>query len=219
MRKTSYAITFLLVAANLALNIVAVRRPDWLVDDGTEILYTRTTVRYGLTQRCERQIIKVPGPSDGSEIIYYSDYTCRAFPMTSTDRCERGNRYLCTAWTSAGYVAELGIGFGAMALFAILIGVSTHSRRRRIWRAVAGLVACQALFPMITFAVVTDLYRTSRYVGFEYAHFSTGYYANAAAWVASVFVMFGVIWTGIAADKGHKWAAGNRAYRRIEDRP
>jgi hypothetical protein len=36
--------------------------------------------------------------------------------------------------------------------------------------------------------------------------------------VMSFLIVFGVIWTGKATDKGHKWAAGNRAYTRIRDR-
>jgi hypothetical protein len=38
-------------------------------------------------------------------------------------------------------LAQLAVGFGVMALLALLIGVSTHSRRRRVWKAVAGLVS------------------------------------------------------------------------------
>jgi len=34
----------------------------------------------------------------------------------------------------------IAIGFSAVSLAAIIFGVTTHSRRRRIWRAVAGLV-------------------------------------------------------------------------------
>ena len=34
----------------------------------------------------------------------------------------------------------------------------------------------------------------------------------------SFLIVFRVIWTGKAADKGHKWAAGNHAYTYIRDR-
>jgi len=37
------------------------------------------------------------------------------------------------------------------------------------------------------------------------------------SWLFSFIIVFGVIWTGKAADKGHKWAAGNRPYTRIAD--
>ena len=43
------------------------------------------------------------------------------------------------------------------------------------------------------------------------------WYINLLSWVFGFFIVFGVIWTGKAADKGHKWAAGNRAYTRIRD--
>jgi hypothetical protein len=43
------------------------------------------------------------------------------------------------------------------------------------------------------------------------------WYINMLSWVLSFLIVFGVIWTGKAADKGHKWAAGNRAYTRIRD--
>lgn len=42
-------------------------------------------------------------------------------------------------WTTAGYSAELSVVFGASALVGILAGVSTRSRRRRVWRACAAL--------------------------------------------------------------------------------
>jgi len=80
-----------------------------------------------------------------------------------------------------------------MALFALLIGVSTHSRRRRVWKAVAGLVTFNgawlnclafneeysltfdlpliiALFSMIAFIIVTDLYRTSDLPDLAFVH-------------------------------------------------
>ena len=44
------------------------------------------------------------------------------------------------------------------------------------------------------------------------------WYINMLSWLFSFLIVFGVIWTGKAADKGHKWAAGNRAYTRITDR-
>ena len=54
----------------------------------------------------------------------------------------------CAEWTSAGYSAQLGIGFGVLALLALLFGVSTHSRRRRVWKAVAGLVTLNGASPL-----------------------------------------------------------------------
>lgn len=164
-------------------------------------------------ERCEATSINIPG-SNGK--VTYSDYQCRPFPASVTDRCEKNNRFFCTAWTSAGYVEELGIGFGAIALLSLIFGVSTHSRRLRIWKAVAGLVALHALFPMITFAVVTDLYRTSKFSGFDHARPSFAYYLSIVSWVVAFGISFGVVLTGVSAGKGHRWAAGNRAYAPIE---
>jgi len=216
MRKTSYAITFLLVSLCLTLNILAIIRTDWLTDSGREFLYSRIILRYGLMQRCERQVLKIPDGSGGWEYIFTS-FKCRDFPKSVSDRCEKENRNFCVEWTSAGYSAQLGVGFGFMALLALLIGVSTHSRRRRVWKAVAGLVTLNALFSMIAFIIVTDLFRTSRLADFVYAKPGPAWYINMLSWVFSFFIVFGVIWTGKAADKGHKWAAGNRAYTRIRD--
>ncbi|KAA1475206.1 hypothetical protein DENSPDRAFT_841948 [Dentipellis sp. KUC8613] len=217
MRKTSYAITFLLVAVALFLNVFAIQRPDWLIVKGSDIIHTRITVRYGLTERCERTIIEIPGPSAGGKIAY-TDYQCRAFPSSVTDRCEKGNRGFCTAWSSAGYLAEMSIIFGAVALLSLIFGVSTHSRRRRIWKAVAVLVTAHAAFIMAAWAIITDLWRTSSFWELQHAQPSFSYYVSLVSWIFSYAIVGGVIYTGVAADKGHRWAAGNRAYRIIEDR-
>ena len=84
-------------------------------------------------------MVRVPEPSGDWEEVFTA-FKCRDFPKRVADRCEEENRLFCVEWTSAGYLAQLALGFGVMALFALLIGVSTHSRRRRVWKAVAGLV-------------------------------------------------------------------------------
>lgn len=94
----------------------------------------QVTTRFGLLERCERRIVW-----EGRN--RWVDHSCRSFPMRVQDHCDEENKHFCVAFTSARYATELGTGFSAMALVALLIGVSTHSRRRRIWRAVAGLVA------------------------------------------------------------------------------
>jgi len=216
MRKTSYAVTFLLVLISLALDIFAISRTDWLIDSGREILYTRTIVRYGLTKRCERQVVRVPDLSGDWQDVFTA-FKCRDFPKSVSDRCEKENRLFCVEWTTAGYMALLAVGFGAMALLALLIGMSTHSRRRRVWKAVAGLVTLNALFSMIAFIIVTDLFRTAHLPDFVDTRLGPAWYINLLSWFFSFLIVFGVIWTGKAADKGHKWAAGNRAYTRIRD--
>lgn len=99
-------------------------------------------------QRCERSLVSIPGPS-GNGRFEYSEYQCRAFPLRVQDSCEDENRLFCAEWVSAQYFTELGIGFAAMALVALLIGVSTHSRRRRVWRAVAGLLLLHGGYTVI----------------------------------------------------------------------
>lgn len=195
--------------------------------------------------RCERQVIDIPGPNGGKWT--YTDYTCRSFPASVADHCEKENKSFCTSWTSAGYAAEIAIGFAGVSLFTILFGVSTHSRRRRIWKAVAGLVllhgvdffvtcchhllftAAAAVFQLVTFGIVTEMYRTSQFPTFEHArpgtvvsfavhhitftcNTGTAYALNTVSWLVGILVVLGVITTGISADSGHRWAAGNRAY-------
>ncbi|GAW01555.1 hypothetical protein LENED_003157 [Lentinula edodes] len=195
MRKLSYVITFLAVVVSLIVTILSLQRVDWLVVKTPEILHTQITVRYGLTTL---------------------SYDCRPFPKRVQDGCEEENSGFCAAWTSAGYAVEISIGFAVLALFAILIGVSTGSRRRRIWKAVAGLVALQSVMQIVAFAIVTDTMRTGAFPTFEDAKPGTGYVFNTFAWIFSAVIATGVVVTGVFADKGHKWAAGNRAYRRID---
>jgi len=209
MRKTSYVVTFFVTFVILILNVLSAEQPDWLVITDPEVVEgVKSTVRYGLMELCERKVVE-----DGR--IRYTDYKCRPFPMLVVDHCEKENRYFCTAFTSARYCTELGIGFAALALVALLIGVSTHSRRRRIWRAVAGLVALHATFQLVVFALITELYHRGRYAPFDEARLSSGYYMNAVSWISGMLLVGGVVTTGISADKGHAWAAGNRAYRPI----
>ena len=61
--------------------------------------------------------------------------------MRVQDGCEDDNKAFCMIWSTAGYFGELGIGFGAVSCLAILFGVTTHSRRRRIWKSASVLVA------------------------------------------------------------------------------
>ncbi len=71
----------------------------------------------------------------------YINHECRFFPKGEADGCNKGNKTFCMIWSTAGYFGELGIGFAAIACLAILFGVTTHSRRRRIWKSASVLVA------------------------------------------------------------------------------
>ena len=91
-----------------------------------------------------------------------------------------------------------------------------------------------AAFKVVTFGIVTHLYARSQHPYFEFARPSTffnlcyrcreanvlsgvAYILNVLSWVCDILIVFGVVTTGISADAGHAWAAGNRAYRPIED--
>ncbi|KAK2463282.1 hypothetical protein APHAL10511_004937 [Amanita phalloides] len=214
MRKISWAFTFVAVVITLAMSIVSLRRPDWLIAKTHEVLHTKITVYYGLMKRCELDEIKLPGPSNGN--LSYAKYECRKFPASVSDGCDKENRNFCAAWTTAGYAAELSAGFGALTILAIFFGVSTHSRRRRVWRAVAGLISLQAIFQVMAFAIVTHAYQDSWYPTFDYARPGLGYVLSVLTWVIGLLTAFGVVTMGVSAEKGHRWAAGNRAYRRID---
>ncbi|THV05044.1 hypothetical protein K435DRAFT_816619 [Dendrothele bispora CBS 962.96] len=203
MRKISYALTFIAVVISLIF-------VHWLVVKSPKIIGRfQIITTYGLNKVCELKLYD----DSGHQI---SGYDCRKFPLRVQDGCEKENSGFCAAWTSAGYALELSIGFAALSLFTILIGVSTGSRRRRIWKAVAGMVALHATFGIVAFGVVTDVNRTGAYPSLEYAKPGIAYGFNTFAWVFSVIVAAAVVITGISAEKGHKWAAGNRAYRRID---
>ncbi|KAI0949300.1 hypothetical protein AcW1_008953 [Taiwanofungus camphoratus] len=196
MRKTSYVVAFFAVVVTLILNVMSARRPDWLVVNNPEVFHSRVTVQYGLTKRCDRQVVVVPGLPDGSRLAY-TDYKCRPFPNRVTDNCEKENKVFCMVWSTAGYFSELGAGCAVVACLALLFGVSTHSRRRRIWRAVAGLTALHGMsyrsavswsdsigtvlvvvFQVAAFAVVTHLYRLAWFPSFERARPGDAFLVN-----------------------------------------
>ncbi|KAF9075424.1 hypothetical protein BDP27DRAFT_1212532 [Rhodocollybia butyracea] len=214
MRKISYVITFVALVFSLIFTVVSLVRTDWLVVKTPEILHTQVTVRYGLTTRCELTRISVLGDDDKSK-FEYSKENCRPFPKRVEDQCEDRYPGFCAAWNSAGYAVELSIGVAVLALFSIFIGLSTGSRRRRIWKAVAGLVALHAALQIVAFSIVTDTMRTGAFPNLEDSKPGVGYILNTLGWIFAVFITTGVVVTGIAAAHGYKWAAGNRAYRRI----
>jgi len=212
MRKTSYAYAFIAVAATLVLNVLSTTSPNWMVYKSSEVLNHTTIVTYGFSETCERSVFQVPGQNGR---LAYTEFKCRPFPGRVSDGCEKENRVFCTLWSTAAYATGLGIGFGASACLAIIFGVSTHSRRRRIWSAVAGLLAFHAIWQLIAFIIVTDIYRRAVYHPFKYAKPGHAYILNVLGWVFSIITCGAVVYTGISANKGRKWAAGNRAYRPI----
>lgn len=105
-----------------------------IIDEPQVLPGTTITVHYGLMERCQLKVVQ-----DGR--FKFVDRSCRPFPMEVQDGCRKEHQQFCISWTSARYATEMGIWFSAVALVALLFGISTHSRRRRIWRAVAGLIA------------------------------------------------------------------------------
>ena len=103
------------------------------------IIHDKVIVEYGLNRRCETKVMEIPGPSGGT--LTYTNYECRPFPMRVQDACEKQNKKFCMIWGTASYFGELGIGFAVVACLAIMFGVTTHSRRRRIWKSASVLVA------------------------------------------------------------------------------
>ncbi|KAF7321309.1 hypothetical protein MKEN_00651100 [Mycena kentingensis (nom. inval.)] len=225
MRKASYALTALAAVFITILNILALTRVDWSVPRTHSFpfltaprvvatyksgaLNSTLEAKYGLKTVCTRLEINLPGGSR------YEKPNCRAFPTRGDDYCDEENSTFCALWSSAEYATEVAIGFGALALVAIAVGVSTHSRRRRIWRAVAGLVAVQALLQVTAFAIVVDQYRMARYPTFEDALLGPGLWLTTVAWILGVLTTSATVVTGLAADRGKKWAAGRRAYEPI----
>ena len=204
-------------------------------------------MNYGLSQRCQLTISQT---SDGK--FSYRNYECRRFPTGEKDYCkEEGFQSFCIAWRSAYYLDQIALGVAAVALVAVLFGVTTHSRRRRTWRAVAGLVIltgeskdlCSfaqinihysiATCQITVFALVTDLYSKAAYPGFERARpgkvlayltvgkamtcslTALGYIIHTISWVLNIVIALGIITSGLSADSGHGWAAGNDAYQPI----
>ena len=144
-----------------------------------EVLDIRTTIYYGFTERCE--VTKFPNHDTTTE--------CRPFPTKDSDACDRTYRSFCTLWSTASYFSYLAIGFGAVTCAAIVFGVSTHSRRKRIWKVVAATIAFHGTFEtppaylpapytpnpltldldvlgvsqLVAFIFVTDLYRLENF--------------------------------------------------------
>ncbi|KAF9049738.1 hypothetical protein BJ165DRAFT_943325 [Panaeolus papilionaceus] len=216
MRKTLYFVALSAVAIVLILNVIASRRVDWLVIRYEEVLKTKITTYYGLRQTCSLTLSEIPGPGgDENDKITYRKYDCRPFPNKVKDHCEQENKAFCAAWTSATYLQELAIGMAAVSLAAILFGMSTHSRRRRIWRSASVLMILQGICQIATFALITDQLQRATYPTFDRARPGAAYVIQTVSWITTVLITAGVVIAGLSAEAGHRWAAGNRAYHPI----
>ena len=114
-----------------------------------------TTITYGLSRLC---LLKVTQPTNATS--EYMDLECRPFPSKVLDDCEKENAQFCVAWKSARYCVVLAAWCASAVLCAIVFGVSTRSRRRRIWRVVVTLLLlhgsslrASSFFFCVTFAL------------------------------------------------------------------
>ncbi|KAF9531626.1 hypothetical protein CPB83DRAFT_881264 [Crepidotus variabilis] len=213
MRATSYLLAFAAVTLTLILNIVSSKRVDWLVVRYKEnAIRTKVTFFYGLAERCQETISQIPTPSGDGKFTYRS-YECRPFPQQDYDQCD-GDSF-CTAWRAAYYIDQVAIGFAALALAGILIGATTHSRRRRVWRSVVGLVLVAALCQIAVFAIITDVFEEAPFPALDTARPALGYIFHFLAWLLNILITLGILVAGVSADAGHAWALGDRGYEPI----
>jgi len=202
MRKISYVTAFVAVTINLAISVISVTGGNWIVAVLPKVFDVQTTIYYGFTERCQRS--EFP---DGDISL-----KCRLFPTKDSDACDQTYRSFCTLWSTASYISYLAIGFGAVACTAIIFGVSTHSRRKRIWKVVAVLIALHGVSQLVTFSLVTDMYRLGNFPLSVIAnsHLGFSWYLNLLSWILSATATMVIVYTGVAASRGERWAAGNR---------
>jgi len=182
--------------------VISITSGNWIVAVLPKVFDVQTTIYYGFTERCQRS--EFP---DGD-----SSLKCRPFPTKDSDACDQTYRSFCTLWSTASYVSYLAIGFGAVACTAIIFGVSTHSRRKRIWKVVAVLIALHGVSQLVTFSLVTDMYRLGNFPLSVIAnsHLGFSWYLNLLSWILSMAATVVIVYTGVAASRGERWAAGNR---------
>ncbi|KZT41431.1 hypothetical protein SISSUDRAFT_1059373 [Sistotremastrum suecicum HHB10207 ss-3] len=215
MRRVGYLFSFLAVVGALVLTVISQTEPHWLHVKTPSGLPATISVGYGLYQRCERQTMSdlPPWTSPKKGNGRYENYECHRFPGRS--ECDHDNGAFCALWDTAGYASQISLGFIVAALLALTVGGMTRERRRSQWKFVAALMFCHSVLQILTMSLVVHLWRTWDYPPFEYTNLSVSFYLNLASWAFSLVIVGALIITGIAADAGHKWAAGNRAYRPI----
>lgn len=123
---------------------------------------------------------------------------------------------------------EGGSGEQCSGCYCSKVCWSVSYKLLQVLASVSFLAVCQ----ISTFALITDVYYNSNYPSFDRARpgeffmalhpplfliFALGiaYVLHTVSWTLSIFVALSVLLTGVSADAGHRWAAGNRAYRPI----
>lgn len=209
MRKAGYFISFLAVIASLALTIVSQALPNWLFVSTPKKWPARFEVSYGLYERCETDWLSLGGNGG------YISHTCARFP--SRTECENGNGQFCVLWSTAGYMSQLSSVFAVAAVVSIFAAALSRARRRKMWEIVATLIGLRAACQILAMSLIVHLWRTWDYPAFRNANLSSSFFINLASWILDVLISIGVAATGLAANAGHTWAAGGRAYRPIPD--
>ncbi|KAK7692595.1 hypothetical protein QCA50_004227 [Cerrena zonata] len=124
-----------------------------------------------------------------------------ALPYTYLGFMRQGEQVLLYRLDDCWILHRIEYWIWGGGLFVYLFGVTTHSRRRRIWRAAAVFVAFHTLLQITTFGLITDVYRQSKYPTFEYARPGAAWVLNTVSWVFGVLTTIGVVITGISANK------------------
>jgi len=86
-----------------------------------------------------------------------------------------------------------------------------------MWEIVATLVGLRAACQIVAMSLIVHLWRTWDYAPFENANLSSSFFINLSSWILDILISIGVAATGLAANAGHAWAAGGRAYRPIPE--
>ncbi|KAJ7901834.1 hypothetical protein B0H14DRAFT_2668644 [Mycena olivaceomarginata] len=204
MRKTSYAITALAVICTTVFTILSLTRTDWVV-----ARYDVNALSY------EGQIRSLEGmPTSGARSPRGRHLGSKEPTAASSLPGIKTTAMRTAISVRHGQVPVMRLNWQLASVLyhwlAILVGVSTAARRRRVWRAVAGFIIFHSVAQLVAFILIVDLYRTARYPTFEDAKLGPALIFNAVAWIFGVITAVTVIITGTEADRGKRWAAGNR---------
>jgi len=114
-------------------------------------------------------------------------------------------------------MSQLSSVFAVAAVVSIFAAALSRARRRKMWEIVATLIGLRAACQILAMSLIVHLWRTWDYPAFRNANLSSSFFINLASWILDVLISIGVAATGLAANAGHTWAAGGRAYRPIPD--
>ncbi|KAF8598715.1 hypothetical protein BDV93DRAFT_561104 [Ceratobasidium sp. AG-I] len=115
---------------------------------------------------------------------------------------------------------QMSILFAVVAL--VVLGIvsfrfSTRARRRGAWKIVGALAGIQVALQIAAMSIIVYLkqHRSSWFS--PNTQYGASFILLITSWSTGVFVVVGLVGTGLAAHAGHKWAAGKRGYHPIPD--